>query len=97
MSSLNDKEIDKMFQAWYEVKKQIAELEKENEKYKKMAEKILKLEGTSKYTSNHFNLSRRVMKRNTIVKSDVPANIWQEYSKEVSYPGFFLTKKKKST
>jgi hypothetical protein len=95
MSSLNEKEIDKMFQAWYEVKKQIAELEKENAKYKKMAEKLLKIEGVNKYTSSHFNLNRRIMKRTMLLKKNVPANIWQEYSTEVNYPGFYLTKKRK--
>lgn len=94
MSSVSDDKLSLLLEKWHETKKQIAELEAKCEKYKIIADKILDYKDTNILTDKYFILRRREIKRNTVSKKDLPADIWNRYSKETSYTSYYLTPRK---
>lgn len=89
-----DKDIDNLLEKWFETKKEITKLEKKCETYKRFAEQIMNGKGTDKISNEDYKLSRRTLSRHAINRKDVPKEIWNQYSKEISYPAFYLTQRK---
>ena len=91
--SSNGININELLAKWQEAKTQMAELEKKCDKYKKVADKIMKEKGTSLLEGSSHTLTRKQMTRGTMSKTDVPIEVWNKYSRSVSYPAYFLATK----
>ncbi len=92
--SYTDKDINDLLENWHDTKKEIAELEKKCDKYKRLAERIMIAQGSSKLESSLFSLSKRNMNRQQLTRQNVPKDIWDRYATEISYPSYFLKIKK---
>lgn len=94
MSSISDDKISVLLEKWDEAKKEIARLEKQCERYKLLADKILDSKDTNTLTDKYFILRRREVTRGTVSKKDLPADIWNRYSRETTYTTYYLTPRK---
>ena len=87
-------DIDDLLDTWFKTKLQIALLEKKCEKYKKYCEKIMNKNEEDRLTSSDYILKRAHTTRSTVCKKDLPVDIWNKYSKESSFPIYYLRQKK---
>jgi hypothetical protein len=87
-------DLSKLLQKWTEAKNKIAELEKNIEKYKRVANSVMEEQGNNTISNDYFTLRRKEMSRTTISKKDVPIEIWNKYSKPCKYKAYYLTEKK---
>lgn len=94
---MNEKEeyIEELLNDWNKIKEHISILEKNMDKCKKIAEKIMDENNTDKIESKLFSLERKELNRTSISKKDLPEEIWNRFSKESFYNVFYLTKKNK--
>lgn len=95
MSRINKSDIDSLLDKWYNVKIQIAELEKKQATYKKYADAILREEGKKSISNSKYTLRKANITRNTLTKKDVPDTVWHKYSREMSYTAYYLRENKK--
>jgi len=86
-------DIDDLLSRWNKDKERIVESERNIEKYKKLANKILDRKDEDTLSSSEFMLKRRTQTRTTISKADVPNEIWNKYSRKVSFQMFQLVEK----
>jgi len=91
---MDKNDIDDLLDTWYKTKLQIASLEKKCEKYKKYCEKIMDKNEQNSITSSDYVLKRTQTTRSTVSKKDLPKDIWNTYSKESSFPIYYLKQKK---
>jgi hypothetical protein len=87
-------DLSKLLQKWTETKKKIAELEKNIEKYKRVANRVMEEQGNNTISNDYFTLRRKEMSRTTISKKDVPIEIWNKYSQPCKYKAYYLSEKK---
>lgn len=90
----DEKDVNILLEKWYETKEQISSLEKKLDKYKKYAEKIMDNNDLESLSSSTFSLTKREMSRNILSKDDVPLEVWNKYSRNITYPMFVIRKKK---
>ena len=80
-----------------ESKQKIAEWEKRHEKYKTQLEEYMRdrdlttIDHTNDGTS--YQIKKLIMNRETLCKKDVPADIWERYSKSTRYTMIRVDKK----
>ena len=92
MSQATSDDVEQLLENWAEAKSEMAILEKKIEKYKLLANKIMNSNATDQISSSYFKLNRREQSRNTITKQDLPVDIWDRYSRMLSYPVYYLSK-----
>lgn len=91
--SLQTSDINTLLEKWSRDKEKISELEARIEKYKKIASKLLDNRSEDTLSSQGYLLTRRTQSRSTISKADVPADVWSDYSRKISFQTFHLVKK----
>lgn len=89
-----DKDIDNLLENWHDAKQTIAELENKCERYKRLADKLMRSQDTTKLSSHSFQLNKRTISRTTLTKKDVPKDIWDRYSREITYTSYYLKERK---
>jgi len=89
-----DDDIDTLLDKWYNIKQEIALLEKKCDKYKKYAERIMNDKEVNLLSNSVYSLTKREMNRAVLLKEDIPRDIWNKYSKSISYPMYVIKKKK---
>lgn len=87
-------DLSKFLQKWIETKNKIAELEKNIEKYKRIANRIMEQQENNTISNDYFTLRRKEMSRTTISKKDVPIEIWNKYSRPCKYKAYYFSEKK---
>ena len=87
-------DLSNLLQKWTETKNKIAELEKNIEKYKRVANRVMEQQGNNTISNDYFTLRRKEMSRTTISKKDVPIEIWNKYSQPCKYKAYYLSEKK---
>jgi formiminotetrahydrofolate cyclodeaminase len=85
-------EIKDILQKWADAKAEIAELEKNIEKYKRVVNRIMDQKGNNTITSSKFTLRRKEMSRSTMSKKNVPTEIWNKYSRPCTYKAYYISK-----
>ena len=90
---MSNSDIDTLLENWYNAKSQISSLETKLEKYKEIAEQIMDKIGEDKISSKDYMLKRIGINKTTISKADLPQEIFEQYSKELFYNSYYLTKK----
>jgi hypothetical protein len=89
-----DDDIDTLLDKWYNIKQEIALLEKKCDKFKKYAERIMNDKDVNLLSNSVYSLTKREMNRSVLLKEDIPRDIWNKYSKSISYPMYVIKKKK---
>jgi hypothetical protein len=87
-------DIEELLERWKEAKDEIADLENKCDKYKRAVEKIMNSEDTNKLSAKNICVTRRILNRESLSKKDIPKDIWEKYSKKLSYSAFYFSKKK---
>ena len=90
----DEKDIDMLLENWYTAKQELSVLEKKIEKYKKYAEMVMDGEDENCLSNSRYILSRREMNRTILAKDDVPKDIWNKYSKNITYSMITIRKNK---
>ena len=85
-------EIKDLLQKWADAKTEIAELEKNIEKYKRVVNRFMDQKGNNTITSSKFTLLRKEMSRSTMSKKNVPTEIWNKYSRPCTYKAYYISK-----
>jgi len=93
MSHSTSNDISNLLDHWMKTKKQISELELSLTKYKKLATKIMSKNNTDIIDSDDYILKKRTLSKKTLCKDDVPHEIWEKYSKTITYSAYYLSKK----
>ena len=91
---MDKNDIDDLLDTWYKTKLQISLLEKKCDKYKKYCEKIMNNNEQNNISSTDYVLKRSQITRATVSKKDLPKDIWSKYSKESTFPIYYLIQKK---
>lgn len=89
--SLIEETIDKFL----ETRDKLADLEKKHEKYRKTIEEYMTSQGLGEIKHNDLILKKSLSTRETVSKKDLPAEIWEKYSKLSRYT--MITVKKDKT
>jgi hypothetical protein len=89
----DDGDISVLLEKWSKDKVKLAKLEERIEKYKKLAGKIMDERDKDNLSSSDYLLKRRTQTRSTISKSDVPIDVWKNYSRQVSFQAYYLVDK----
>tara|TARA_B100000989_G_C19217776_1_gene334549 strand:- start:142 stop:417 length:276 start_codon:yes stop_codon:yes gene_type:complete len=87
-------ELDTLLKKWNDAKYEISILEKKIDKYKRATEKLMNKSNINSLEGNFMIVNRRNITRSSITKRDVPVKIWNEYSRTMSYPAYYINKKK---
>jgi hypothetical protein len=91
---ITNDDITNLLEKWHTAKTDIAELEAQCEKYKRLATKIMRERGQDSLSSKNLTLKRKDLSRSSLAKKDVPPDVWRKFSNSVSYQAFYLTHKK---
>ena len=92
---IDKNDINELLDNWYNTKLKITSLEKKCDKYKKYCEKILNKMEKNELSTSVYNLKRVTSTRSSVSKKDLPKNIWDQYSHQVTFSSFYLKPKKK--
>ena len=90
MSNIDKKDVDILLNKWYETKKEISELEKKLEKYKKYAKSIMEDTNSDEIKSSKFTLKRKNNNKIILSKKDVPPEIYKRYASTSNFDMFTL-------
>ena len=86
--------IDDLLNDWQDAKIKRLVYEKKCERYKKSIDKYMKKKGISAIKGQDTTVTKRTIARDIISKTDVPADVWKNYSRRINYNAFYLTKNK---
>lgn len=87
----DSKKVEELLEKWYSAKQEMAKLEKKCEKYKKLANDLMK--GSNQLKAGDYSVIKRRQTRTMISKKDVPSDLWDKYAKLTSYDAFYVSKK----
>jgi hypothetical protein len=87
-------DISNILYNWYETKKDIASLERKQQKYKQIITRYLDNQGSNTVSNSRYVLVRRYSTRETIKKSSVPPDVWRRYSVRTRFPSFYISEKR---
>ena len=90
---MEQKDIETLLEKWYDMKQEISELETKCDKYKRCMERIMDNKGVDIISSSNHKLKRKQITRATLSKKNVPKDLWDKYSRESTYPVYYLTEK----
>jgi hypothetical protein len=88
-------DINELLDTWYNTKLKISHLQKKCDKYKQYCEKIMNKIDKNSLTTVDYDLKRVSSNRSSVSKKDLPKDIWDKYSNEVTFSSFYLKPKKK--
>ena len=94
MREINDEDISKILKHWSDAKDEISELEEKISKYKRIMNKIMLQRERNQITDGNFTIKKREISRETVAKQDLPADVWYQYAKRITYPVYYLSENK---
>lgn len=84
--SLEPADIDDLITNFYETKMEMRELQRKEDRYKRLIHRLLSVTNTNQIKSRALQITKRVQKKRIICKQDVPEEIWRQYSREIEVP-----------
>ena len=82
-------------QEWYELKQTISKLNKKCEKYRKIAEEVMREKNINSISENGISVERKIQQSTRMIKKNVPVDIWNEHATISRYNTFYVKKVKK--
>ena len=92
---MNSKDIDDLLNKWHQTKKEISELEKKLDKYKKYAKSIMEDSECDEIKNSKFTLKRKNINKIVLTKKDVPPEIYKKYASTSNFDMFTLKENNK--
>ena len=92
MSNYNMNDIESMVEDWYELKKEMKELVKRDDQYKKIFTKVLNKNDVNTIDTDDYRLTLRNQKRKYLSKELIPKNIVDDYLVERECKMFYIKK-----
>jgi len=83
-------DINQFLQKWNETKQQISLLEQQLDKYKSIANKLMKEKNTMEIKTPTHTLKKRTQIKEYISKNDIPIQLWHQYKNKTSFDVFTL-------
>lgn len=83
-------DINQFLQKWNETKQQISLLEQQLDKYKSVANKLMKEKNTMEIKTPTHTLKKRTQTKEYISKNDIPIQLWNQYKNKTSFDVFTL-------
>tara|TARA_B100001123_G_scaffold392561_1_gene471851 strand:- start:220 stop:480 length:261 start_codon:yes stop_codon:yes gene_type:complete len=77
---------------WANVKAQIKRLNAQCETYRKRADKLMRQQNTNILQGNNYSVVKRTTHITRIKKSDMPQDLWHQYSTVNSHQAFYVKK-----
>jgi len=93
MSQITADDLARLLENWAQAKAEIAASEKKIMRYKRLAQKAMDARGQDQISSSEWTLNRRSQSRSTLVKKDVPQEVWDMYSRATSFSAYYLSQK----
>jgi len=78
--------LDKLLDKWYNLKRQISNLNKEEEKIKSSVKKAMSTKGLNTLSSERYRVTLKQSSRETLSKKNCPSDVWAQYSKKSTFP-----------
>jgi hypothetical protein len=91
--SLDPAEIDDLITDFYETRTQLQELERKGKRLKALIHRLLDVTNSNVIKGRALELTRRIQKRRVITKSDVPQEIFDEYSRSIEVQMLYVKSK----
>lgn len=76
-----------------EIKKQLSELEKRHEKYRKWIESYMEKEQMMEIEHDNITIKLTKQQRESVSKKDLPPEVWSKYAKRTSFNVIKVSKK----
>lgn len=76
-----------------DIKKQLSELEKRHEKYRKWIESYMEKEQMMEIEHDHVTIKLTKQQRESVSKKDLPPDVWSKYAKRTSFNVIKVSKK----
>ena len=89
-----DRELENLFNKWNEIKHEIKNLEKKEEKIKRIFQDIMLDRNVNVLQTSEWKVTKRSQNIPRLLKKDVPTDIWKRYSTVSSFDALYLSKNK---
>ncbi len=89
-----DRELENLFNKWNEIKQEIKNLEKKEEKIKRIFQDIMLDRNVNVLQTSEWKVTKRSQNIPRLLKKDVPTDIWKRYSTVSSFDALYLSKNK---
>lgn len=76
-----------------EIKKQLSELEKRHEKYRKWIESYMEKEQMMEIEHDNIRIKLTKQQRESVSKKDLPPEVWSKYAKRTTFNVIKVSKK----
>lgn len=76
-----------------DIKRQLSELEKRHEKYRKWIESYMEKEEVMEIEHNDVTIKLSKQQRESVAKKDLPPEIWSKYAKRTTFNVIKVSKK----
>lgn len=94
--SLDPVEIDDLITDFYENKAQLQELMRKEKRLKGLIHRLLDITNSNIIKGRALELTRRIQNRRIITRSDVPQDIFDQYSRPIEVPMLYIKSKTKN-
>ncbi len=91
---ITSQELKNLLMKWHNIKQEINELEKKEEKFKRILSDIMLDRDTDVLKSGEWKVTKRSQNIPRLLKKDVPTDIWKRYSTVSSFDALYLSKNK---
>lgn len=88
--SITPSEIDELIERWNTAREQSRDLAKKEKKYRRLMEKIMDITGAQIIKGKELQVTRTTQNRRTISRADLPADIFQQYSKVKTVDMYYI-------
>jgi|TARA_Y100000310_G_C20081643_1_gene534115 hypothetical protein len=89
---ITSQELENLLMKWHNIKQEIKELEKKEEKFKRILSDIMLDRDTDVLKSGEWKVTKRSQNIPRLLKKDVPAEVWNRYSTVTSFDAYYLSK-----
>ena len=97
MNNIPTDDINGLLEKWHRAKMNISDLEKDCEKYKRMAEKIMDRNNTDVLHGRELLLKKTHQKRAVMLKQNVPPEVWSRYCGVSEFDVYSFSRRPKKT
>jgi len=89
---ITSQELENLLMKWHSIKQEIKELEKKEEKFKRILSDIMLDRDTDVLKAGEWKVTKRSQNMPKLLKKDVPAEVWNRYSTVTSFDAYYLSK-----
>lgn len=95
--SLDPAEIDGLITDFYETKQQTQELMRKEKRLKNLIHRLLDITNSNLIKGRALELSRRVQQRRVITRSDVPQDVFDQYSRSIEVQMLYVKNRRENS